>query len=103
MNTILSTCIICDGNLVKSVKSNYYQYFTCTSCYSSHLIPFPSKTELENLKTNVRQLCNAQSDDETFKKDFEGDFEHGNGIPNTKSSVKDIFEFLKRNLHQPVS
>lgn len=56
------------------------------------------KTKLENLKTNVRALCDAQPTDETFKTDFEGDFKERKGIPNKKSSVKDIYEFFKNNL-----
>ncbi len=56
------------------------------------------KTKLEILKTNVRELCDAQPTDETFKTDFEGDFKEGKGIPNKKSSVKDIYEFFKNNL-----
>ena len=42
-------CLICDGPLVKSVKSNFYQYYTCNSCMTSQLIPFPSQEELEML------------------------------------------------------
>jgi len=31
------------------VKSNFYQYYTCTNCYTSQLLPFPTKLELEKL------------------------------------------------------
>lgn len=42
-------CFICDGLQVKSVKSNFYQYYTCNRCQSSQLIPFPTQEELANL------------------------------------------------------
>ncbi len=42
-------CLICDGPLVKSVKSNFYQYYICNRCKTSQLIPFPSQEELEML------------------------------------------------------
>jgi SAM-dependent methyltransferase len=49
MNNTINKCLICDGSLVKSVKSNFYQYYTCDSCKTSQLISFPSQEELEML------------------------------------------------------
>lgn len=43
----MSTCLICGSKSIKTVKSNFYQYYTCVGCYSSQVIPFPSNSELE--------------------------------------------------------
>lgn len=49
MSNTNNKCIICDGPLVKSVKSNFYQYYICNLCKTSQLIQFPSQEELEML------------------------------------------------------
>lgn len=43
----LGGCLICNGQLSKTIKSNFYQYYICTQCRSSQLIPFPSQKELD--------------------------------------------------------
>lgn len=49
MSNNINKCLICDGQLVKSVRSNLYQYYICNYCNTSQLIPFPSQEELDTL------------------------------------------------------
>lgn len=49
MSNFTNKCLICDGTLVESVKSNFYQYYNCNHCKTSQLVPFPSQEELEAL------------------------------------------------------
>lgn len=43
----MSNCLICGSKSIKTVKSNFYQYYTCVGCHSSQIKPFPSNSELE--------------------------------------------------------
>jgi len=67
-------CIICDGPLVKSVKSNSYQYYTCNHCKTSQLISFPSLEELDTFynKFHLREEEGGSYDwiEERIKVDF---------------------------------
>lgn len=49
MNNSNNNCKICNSKLIKTVKSNLYQYYKCSYCKTSQLNPFPSQEELEML------------------------------------------------------
>jgi SAM-dependent methyltransferase len=49
MSSNSKNCIACGSQLIKTVKSNFYQYYNCNNCKTSQLIPFPSQDELEIL------------------------------------------------------
>lgn len=49
MSSNSKNCITCGSQLIKTVKSNFYQYYTCKSCVTSQLVPLPSQAELESM------------------------------------------------------
>lgn len=49
MNLSNYKCKICGGYLFKTVKSNFYQYYSCTNCFTSQLNPLPTQIELDTL------------------------------------------------------
>ena len=46
MSTVSVNCLICGDELIKTVKSNFSQYYICKNCKTSQLNPFPSSQEL---------------------------------------------------------